>query len=67
MTRVEPSCRGEVSITDRGCPLLRPVVVSRMTGMADAFHPSRPPLTVRITRWTAFMVFKARSLGMCRT
>ena len=35
-TRVDPSCTGDVSITECGRPLLRPVVVSSSTGMPSA-------------------------------
>ena len=63
MTTVEPSCSGEVNMTARGCPLLRPVVVSSSTGMLLASHPKRPPLSFKMVRWTPFMVFNTRSLG----
>ena len=66
MTIVAPSWYGEVSITDRGWPLLRPVVVSSSTGIRPAFHPSRPKLTASTVRWMVFMAFRARSLGMGR-
>ncbi len=66
-TMVEPSCTGDVSITERGSPLLRPVVVSSSTGIPEACHPNRPPLILSSARWTPFIVFNTMSLGMGRT
>ena len=63
-TIVDPSCTGEVNITERGCPLLRPVVVNSTTGIFPASHPSRPPLSFRMPRWMVFMAFNVKSLGM---
>ena len=51
-------------MTERGSPLLRPVVVSSSTGMFCAVHPTRPPLTVSMMRWMAFMALSAMSAGM---
>src|SRR6188508_945519 len=62
-----PSCTGDVSITTRGWPLLRPFVVSSTTGIPPARHPSRPPLILSRLRWKVFMAFSCRSLGMRRT
>jgi hypothetical protein len=67
MIIVAPSCTGEVSITDRERPVLRPVVVSSSTGMFDAFHPARPPLILSTLRWIAFIALNAKSLGMLET
>src|SRR5947209_3785608 len=53
-------------MTERGWPLLRPTVVSSITGMLLACQPIRPPVILSIPRWTAFIVFRAKSLGMAR-
>lgn len=60
-----PSCIGDVNITLRGFPLLRPVVVSSSTGMLPASQPNRPPLRLKIMRCAVFIAFNVRSLGMC--
>src|SRR5207248_3460752 len=64
MTRASPSRYGEVSMTERGWPLLRPVVVSSSTGILLSSHPNRPPVTLSMPRWTAFIAFNPRSVGM---
>ncbi len=61
---VSSSCSGDVSITDRFCPLLRPFVVSSSTGIDPALHPNRPPVSVSTVRWTWFIDFRTRSLGI---
>ena len=61
---VSSSCSGEVSITARGSPLLRPTVVSSSTGMPAASQPSLPKLTVSRPRWTRFIPLSMKSLGM---
>src|SRR5687768_7611305 len=66
-TIVSPSWCGEVSITVRGWPLLRPVVVSSSTGMLPARHPMRPPLSLSVARWKALSVWKTKSLGTTST
>src|SRR5436190_209464 len=63
-TSVEPSRYGDVSITERAWPLFRPVVVSSSTGILLSSHPNRPPLTLSMPRWTAFIAFNPRSVGM---
>src|SRR6476646_908337 len=62
-TYAGPSRSGAVSITLRGCPLLRPVVVSSSAGIPPKLAPTRPPVTRSAVRCTAFMVFRTRSLG----
>ena len=64
MTSVSPSCTGEVSMTERDSPDLRPTVVSSSTGMPAASQPILPKLTVSRARWMAFIDFSIRSLGM---
>ena len=59
-----PSWIGDVNITLRSFPLLRPVVVSSSTGMLPASQPNRPPLIRKMTRWTVFIAFNVRSLGI---
>ncbi len=53
-----------LGIVVRASPLLRPIVVSSTTGIPIAAQPSLPKLPLRITRWTKFMVFSCRSLGI---
>ena len=59
-----PSCQGVVSIVERGSPLLRPVVVSSMTGMFPAVQPIRPRVTVIAVRCNVFIVFMTSAEGM---
>ncbi len=53
-----------MSITVRGSPDLRPIVVSFSTGMFAARQPALPALSVSMTRWTAFIAFSVKSVGM---
>ena len=55
MTIVVPSWTGDVSITVRGWPDFRPVVVSSRTGIPLPSQPTRPPVSFSTPRWTAFM------------
>jgi hypothetical protein len=57
-------CHGEVSRTERGAPLRRPMVVSSSVGIPPKLAPSRPPVSVRRARCRPFMVLRKRSLGM---
>lgn len=46
-----------------GLPLLRPVVVSSMTGIPLNDRPLRPPETAMRIRWVRFINLKATSEG----
>ena len=63
-THVFPSWYGDVSITVRTSPVLRPVVVSSTTGMPATCQPKRPPVKAMAARWSAFMLLSEKSVGM---
>ena len=66
ITILSPSLCGEVSMTDRGRPDRRPVVVNSSTGMSNAAQPSLPPLNFRRPLCSPFIAFRNWSLGMNR-
>ena len=59
-----PSLSGEVSMTDRDRPDLRPVVINSSTNMSAAVHPSLPPLIFNRPLCTPLIAFRDPSLGM---
>ena len=64
ITNIPNSRWGDVNMTDRRVPDLRPVVVNRSTGMWPTVHPSLPPLSFSKTRCALFIVLKNPSLGI---